>query len=544
MSKRRYWFSFVLILFVAAFLRFYKLGQIPVSLYWDEAAILLDAKVISQTGQDMHGGSWLQVLFPSYGDFKLPVYIWLATLGVKLLGFTELAVRLPSALVGLATIILSGLISREIFFKFSNKKKDYLQLVTMLVVSISPWSVMFSRTAFEGHLGQSILALSVWIILKSKDRQKLILLSPILGALATYTYFSVRFVWPVVFISMALLVLKKKAWKWILPALIIFGLLILPMIKSPLYEESNKFRYSTTSVLNAFDYPVESNQYRELAGSSVVDRVLFHRHWLMARELIRNYADNLSLNYLFLTGDPNLRHGTGKHGLFLLIFLPILLIGFYRLFKEQRFELLALIIWWLIALLPASVPETTPHSLRSLNALVPISVILGYGLVSLVEKKSKVFKLVIGLLIFFSIFEFSNHYFTYYAADSAYDWQDGYKEMALEINQALPHVADVYIDEFDDRFYLWLLSYGDFTPEEIQAMPKENYQVKKVEKITFDKYHWSKIDSLDRKILVVGLKKDINEGLDEYKIQPTWEKEIFQANGEAPFKIVMLERQN
>jgi len=75
-------------------------------------------------------------------------------------------------------------------------------------------------------------------------------------------------------------------------------------------------------------------------------------------------------------------------------------------------------------------------------------------------------------------------------------------------------------------------------------MLKENYKIKEIEKITFHEYHWSKIDSLDRKILVVGLKNSIDEGLSEYQIKPSWEKEISQANGETPFKIVMLERQD
>ncbi|MBU1966946.1 hypothetical protein KKH50_01455 [Patescibacteria group bacterium] len=542
MEKRCYWLWFILILFLAFFLRFYKLGQIPTSLYWDETAILVDAKTISQTGHDMHGGSWFQVLFPSYGDYKLPVYIWLAVLSVKFLGVVELAVRLPSALAGLATIILAGLIAKELFPQFSQKKKVFLQLLTMLVVTVSPWSIMFSRAAFEGHLGQLILALSIWVILKARIKPWLILLSPVLGALSTYTYFSIRFVWPVVFIAAVLLVLKKKALKWLPLVLIIFGVLLIPMIKSPLYTASNQFRYSATSVLNANDYPVESNQYRQLAGMSLIDRVLFHRYWLMARELLKNYADNLSLNYLFLIGDPNLRHGTGEHGLFLLIFLPMLLLGLFELFKKHRPELLFLITWWLIALLPASVPETTPHSLRSLNALVPISLILSFGLMSLINKKSKVINFLTILLIGASVFEFGYHYFTQYGADSAYDWQDGYKQMALEINQALPHVADVYIDEFDDRFYLWLLAYGDWTAWEIQAMPKVNYQVKEIGKITFHEFHWYKIETLDRKIVVVGLKDSINQGLSKYHIKPVWEKEISQANGTTPFKVVMIDR--
>ena len=298
MSKLKFWLGLIGVLLIAILLRFYQLGKIPVALYWDETAMLLDAKVVSQTGHDMHGNSWFQVLFPSYGDFKLPVYIWLASLSVKLLGVTELAIRLPSAIAGILTIIIAGLIAGELFAK----DKQKIKLATMLVVAISPWSIMFSRTAFEGHLGQLIFAVSIFLVLKAKNKPFLALLSPLLGVLATYTYFSVRFVWPIVFIASAILVLKKKSWKFIIPSLVIFFLLLLPMVKSPLYAASNQFRYSTVSVLNAHDYPLKSNQYRALAGQSQLDRVIFHRYWLMIRELLKNYADNLSLNYLFVNG--------------------------------------------------------------------------------------------------------------------------------------------------------------------------------------------------------------------------------------------------
>ena len=242
--------------------------------------------------------------------------------------------------------------------------------------------------------------------------------------------------------------------------------------------------------------------------------------------------------------DINLRHGTGEHGLFLLIFLPVFLVGLYQLFKNQRAELLVLLVWWLAALLPASVPEDTPHSLRSLNALVPLSLILGFGLFKIGQVKLKLVKIIGFSLIIVSIGEFSYHYLTQYLAESAYDWQDGYKELALEINRSLPDVADIYINNFDDRFYLWLLAYGDYKPIEIQALPKENFQVKQLDKITFEEFHWHKIDSLDRKIIVAGLKDSINQGIQEFDIQPTWEKEIAQADGKIPFKIVMIERQS
>lgn len=541
MDQGRYRVGLFGVFFLAFILRFYQLGQIPVSLYWDEVAMLVDAKTISQTGADMHGYHWLQALFPSYGDYKLPVYIWLVTLGVKIFGVSELAVRSPSALAGILTVVLAGLISKELFVHLSISKRNSLQLLTMLVVAVSPWSIMFSRAGFEGHVGQLILALSVWVVLKSREKKWLILFSPLLGALATYTYFSVRFVWPVVFMTTGLVVLKKRFWKWLLPGLLIFGACLWPMMKSPFYGASNQFRYSTTSVLNAQDYALRANQYRQLAGNSLLDRALFHRHLLLFQELLKNYADNLSLNFLFVSGDQNLRHGTGEHGLFLLVFLPVFLVGLYQLSAHHRSQFWLLIIWWLIALLPASVPEDTPHSLRSLNALVPLSVILGYGLLKIYKHQSPLLKVALSGAMIVSVVLFSHYYLTQYPAESAYDWQDGYKQMALKINEQLPHVADVYIDTFDDRFYLWLLAYGDYSGIEIQNLDKGKFQVKQMGKITFHEFHWYKIKSLDRKILVVGQTESLSQGLSEYGIQPVWTQEITQANGQKPFKIVMLD---
>src|SRR5690606_16822094 len=116
---------------------------------------------------------------------------------------------------------------------------------------------------------------------------------------------------------------------------------------------------------------VSSNTYRELAGNTLLDRLIFHRSLLVGRELLLNYADNLSADFLFLTGDPNLRHGTGMAGLFLFSMAPLLMLGSWRMYTLNPLALTILVSWWLAALLPASVPETTPHALRSLNAMVP-----------------------------------------------------------------------------------------------------------------------------------------------------------------------------
>src|SRR3989344_3080987 len=87
--------------------RLWRFGQIPNSLYWDEAAVGLDARSLIATGKDLAGHSWFQPLFYSYGDYKAPVYIWSTTL----IGFiqgevSELTIRLPSLLAFFGTALV------------------------------------------------------------------------------------------------------------------------------------------------------------------------------------------------------------------------------------------------------------------------------------------------------------------------------------------------------------------------------------------------------------------------------------------------------
>jgi len=565
MNKRLFYFLFLLILFAATILRLYKLGQIPVSLYWDEVAMLVDAKSVAATGMDMHSRAWYQLIYPSYGDYKLPVYIWFASFFVKIFGVNGLSLRLVSSLAGLMTVLVSGLLAKKLALlsAVEPKKAQALQLLTMAVVAVSPWSVMFSRTAFEGHLAQALVGLSILCLFlkpKSWDYQ---ILSVLLGVLATYTYFSVRFVWPVVYVAAQLVLLDLpdlQFWKnqqqlkssviWVvkqlLIPLVVFVILLLPMMRSDLYQASNQFRLSAKSILNAYDYPVLSNQYRQQAGNKFIDRFVFHRYLLMLRELAKNYSDHLSFNFLFVSGDANLRHGTGEDGLFPLLLILPFLAGWYSSFKSNWRVFSLLLIWWLIALLPASVPETTPHALRSLNALIPLAIIIGWGMLQisdLIFKKFAWEKKVTTLLslIFLSSLPFIYHYFVVYPKVSAFDWQDGYQQLAKEILKDNSSVRTVWVDPFEDRFYLWLLAFGPYTAQEIQAMPKQGWATKEIDNVVFQPFDWGKLETLDHKLMVVGKTENLNFQLQTASLQPKWIKRITTSDGKTPFEILYFE---
>ncbi len=466
------------IMVVAIALRVIGFGHQPAGTYWDETAMMVDATALAQSGKDMHGGNAWQLIFPSYGDYKMPVLIWLAAVSVKLFGATAFALRLPSLLAGIGTVLVAHALAKQLW-KSANTAR-----LAALIVAIAPWSIVFSHTAFEGHVAQFLLAIAAWALLQTKSKWWWGIVAAVFGALATYTYFSVRFVWPAVLIGVSFIILhteileskKVQLWAWIkkfsqvciLP-LVLYVLLLIPMAKSPLYADSNRFRLNADSILKSQDWPIVSNQWREIAGNTLVDRGFFHRYWLMAQALFANYSDNLSASFLFFTGDLNLRHGTGTHGLFLWFWLPALAVGLFAAWRKSWSITLALVMWWLAALLPASVPENTPHALRTLNALIPIALIMSVGAQRiwswLAAQKpiiSFISRSIVVLVLIVTVGEFELYYTTTYQQKAYASWQTDFDKTMDIVRKNQQSNQTVLIEHNDDKFFLWALLGVDF----------------------------------------------------------------------------------
>ena len=109
--KIKFWL--ILIILLAAVLRFYKLGQVPSGFVNDEAAFGYNAYSLLKTGKDEFGKAW-PIIFRSFGEGKLPVYVYLTVPSVAIFGLNEFAVRLPSALFGVLTVFMLYLLGLEI----------------------------------------------------------------------------------------------------------------------------------------------------------------------------------------------------------------------------------------------------------------------------------------------------------------------------------------------------------------------------------------------------------------------------------------------
>ena len=131
----------ILILLIGFLLRFLGIGQVPPALNWDEVSHGYNAYSILKTGQD-EWGVLLPTIFRAYGDYKLPVYIYLTVISQIILGVNELSTRLVSVLAGTFSVLFTYLLVKELFSE--NKDKERISLISALLMTIEPWSMFLS----------------------------------------------------------------------------------------------------------------------------------------------------------------------------------------------------------------------------------------------------------------------------------------------------------------------------------------------------------------------------------------------------------------
>ena len=364
--------------------RFWQLGKIPVSLYWDEAAIGLDARSLLTTGKDLNGQSWLQPIFTSYGDYKAPVYIWLTTFLGKFLSVSELTVRLPSLLASLGVAWL--------LFK-------WLGPFVAISFLIMPWSIHFSRIGFESHLSLFWLLLMTYLIIKKQPAW-----AGLAAVFGIYTYFSLRFLAPVLFIATFLLYANKKI-KQFLIGLTIVGIGLLILIKSPNYAASQQYRLSNNNLITSTERKPER-----------------------LKKFLINYSSYFNPQFLLISGDPNLRHHSGFGGELLLIQGVLLLAGLVALLNYHCKETWLILSWLFLSPVVASLVNETPHASRAIYLLIPLAWLIGLGWSRLKHS----WALIFGLLLIINLSVYLHDYFVHYPARSAIAWIKPYKDSAMK----------------------------------------------------------------------------------------------------------------
>ncbi|KKT76332.1 MAG: hypothetical protein UW69_C0001G0028 [Microgenomates group bacterium GW2011_GWA2_44_7] len=158
-SRSRIFLGTIIVL--ALILRLGALDRYPAGFNADEANQGYSAYSLLQTGKD-EWGETLPLSPRTFGDYKAPLYTYLTVPSIALFGLNVFATRLPAAILGTLTVLITYLLVISLFDHTAMsmpklKEKVWLNgnvigLVAALLLAISPWHVQLSRGAFEANL--------------------------------------------------------------------------------------------------------------------------------------------------------------------------------------------------------------------------------------------------------------------------------------------------------------------------------------------------------------------------------------------------------
>lgn len=170
---------FAAILLVAAFLRLYRLDTLPAGLNGDELFNAIDALKIGKAG-------W-PIYFPGNNGREVFFHYLLAG-SLRGLGNTIFALRLPAALLGIGSVALVYVLSRDLL------KNRTIALLASWLIAVSIWPIMHSRWSLRAISLPFLCALAVWLIGRGLEhgRQRDWLAGGIAFGLVAYTYIPAR----------------------------------------------------------------------------------------------------------------------------------------------------------------------------------------------------------------------------------------------------------------------------------------------------------------------------------------------------------------
>ena len=452
--NKRLLIPLLLTVLLAGVLRFYKVEQDPPGLYIDEASIGYNAYQILKTGKDEFGIAH-PLFFKSFGDYKMPVYIYSVAGAMSVFGKNEFAVRLPSALAGTLTVFLFYFFVKKILelnrSRSSQVIKSYLPLLATFLLAISSWHIHFSRGGFEVNEGMLFYLVGVYLLLLfwEKKKRRFIIGGFFALALAMYTYHVFRILSPMTWVITSILFILKlpKDRKEIVIAGVMFLLFLFPILQFSFTPEGSS-RFSASSAFS--EYSTRSAQEKEFTFPMIY---------------LKNYFSFFSLDFLFSNGDGNGRHQIHEFGLLFRFEFIFLILGIIWIF-EQKKSFLAYITFFLliVAPIPGAVARPSPHSLRGLILVLPLTMITSIGVITFLEFTRKKIKIALIILILIVLYELSSYihaYYYHYSKVNALDWGAGYKGIVEKATEKSDQYDYLIVDKTLSFAPTYFLFYND-----------------------------------------------------------------------------------
>ncbi len=223
---------FCLIMIVAAALRLYKLGTVPLGLQQDEASIGYEAYCLVNYGIDRNGYHW--PIYPiTWGcGGGSPLLIYLNVISVSLFGTGITKLRMIPAICGILTVALFYLTIRIIYE--GKELRNEISLLGAGFLAICPWHIILSRWSLDCNIMPFNMMLAIYLFMLGvkKSSSLFYCLSAAAFAICMYSYGAATIVVPILILIVCIYGLKIKAltWKTILGAFITFMVVFAPLL--------------------------------------------------------------------------------------------------------------------------------------------------------------------------------------------------------------------------------------------------------------------------------------------------------------------------
>lgn len=457
------WF---LVFVLAVFLRFYRLATVPSILNRDEAALAYNAALLQESGKDEWGISW-PLLFRSFGDYKLPGYIYTLFAVFQIFPKTDFFVRLPSALAGVFLVYLLVIFAKNIL-KWRQETIFFLAFLG----AVLPVTTFFSRMAFEANLALTLLFFSFYLLWLPGKKAYFAL--PIF-LLAALTYNTPLLLSPAFILLSLFLFWQKKEKKYFFLSLGFLGLAgLLFFLFSPLTAQK--------SAITLFQDPTVWTDYLNYrSGLDGFSLQFFGSKYVYYFLLMaQNFFKSLSWQFLVTQGGSHPWHSVPFWGhmyassYFLALSGALLLLRktFLAIRKKTVKTILpeiSLLFFSVASLAPAVITVDAPHATRSLLFFVCLTLLAAFAFQNITalfsRKVSRLLKIAFWLVLISESISYQWRYFQEYPQmEPAVLWPE-YRQEILELT-ALPSETKIAVLDGEGYQYILTAWYAGIPAEE------------------------------------------------------------------------------
>jgi len=441
------------LLLIGAFLRFGALDRIPLPAHQDELNEIYDSYSILRTGADRTGATHPLILRGlGENDYRPGMYAWITTIALRFNGFSVASGRLPSAVLGVLSLLLIYLFARRL-------AGEGYALVALLFATFSPWHIAFSRLAHHGAMLPPFFVILVFWLWQRASASAYSLPSATLLGLALGVSANAYFASRLIGLLLALMVLwdvrthTRSPLRHALPIIGAALLGALPQFMVLLEDTPHFFSRAASTLLDWAD-PIA------LVGG-----------------VFENLAGLLRPNYLFWPAMVD-------SGLTPARLLPIEVIFFYlglltlwKLRVEQGSHFKRYVYFGLlISILPA-ILTVQPHSIRLSASLALLPLFSAAGVIELGERLRRwrlICRLYFPAVVTLTVASFAFVAYMYLFSRYARGQRSNYAlvKVGTKLRYYGPRYDRVFVTDSAAHADLYVVVFSGMLPEDYQRAPK------------------------------------------------------------------------